>query len=255
MSLDTIQQKKQVIESRARLMRGFSHDLKNPLGAADGLLQLIEDGILDPSTPRAHDAIGRARRALRSAFRLIDDLLELARAEAGEVEIRLHSTDVRAAARELAEEYRAQAEAEGLQLEVQLSKEIPLIASDVARVRQILGNLLSNAVKYTPSGGTVTVCVDERERPDQPGSAWVIVEVRDTGPGIPKDQQHYIFREFTRLERGADKSGAGIGLAISKRLALALGGDLTLDSEAGTGARFTLWLPRQHEDIATRKSA
>lgn len=229
-------------ESRVRLMRGFSHDVKNPLGAADGYAQLLEDGVIGELTDRQKESVGRIRRSLRSSLALIDDLLELARAEAGQVEIRRAPTDVRDAVREMAEEYRAQAEAKGLTLEIRVPDEVPVIHSDTGRVRQILGNLVSNAVKYTPDG-TITVAVDTREDPGAPGPGeWVAVAVRDTGPGIPRDQQHLLFQEFARIEPGTG-TGAGIGLAISRRLASALGGDITLDSDAGQGATFTLWLP------------
>jgi PAS domain S-box-containing protein len=229
-------------ESRARLMRGFSHDLKNPLGAADGYAQLLEDGIIDDLTDRQRESVGRIRRSLRSGLRLINDLLELARAEAGQIEIRHLPTDVRDAVREVAEEYRAQADAKGLQIETDLPTEFPLIESDDDRVRQILGNLISNAVKYTTEGG-VRVAVGIREDAGAPAPGrWVAVDVSDTGPGIPREKHHLLFQEFARIQPTAG-SGAGIGLAIGRRVACALGGDISLDSDAGQGATFTLWLP------------
>jgi two-component system, NarL family, sensor histidine kinase BarA len=231
-----------ITESRARLMRGFSHDVKNPLGAADGYAQLLEEGILDPLTPRQHESVGRIRRSIRSGLRLIDDLLELARAEAGQIEIRHVPTDVREAVREMTEEYRAQAEAKGLRMEVNLPEEFPVVDSDAERVRQILGNLISNAVKYTTEGA-VTVQVGTREDERAPGAGrWIAVDVSDTGPGIPRDKQHLLFQEFVRIQPGS-AHGAGIGLAIGRRVACALGGDITLVSDAGEGSTFTLWLP------------
>lgn len=232
-----------VSESRFRLMRGFSHDLKNPLGATDGLLELLEDGMVGEMPQKALDAVVRARRALRSALRLIDELLELARAEAGQIEIRAGAVDVREAAHDVAEEYRASAEAGGLDMELDLPESFPLVITDVARVRQVLGNLLSNAVKYTPPGGRLGVRVEAREAPWSPGSPWIAVDVSDTGPGIPGDQMSLLFQEFTRLESAGRKPGAGIGLAISLRVAQALGGDLTVRSDVGRGTTFTLWLP------------
>jgi signal transduction histidine kinase len=231
-----------ITESRARLMRGFSHDVKNPLGAADGYAQLLQDGIMDELTDKQKESVGRIRRSLRSGLRLIDDLLELARAEAGQIEIRHVATDVREAVREVAEEYRAQAESKGLRLETQLPGDFPVVDSDAERVRQILGNLVSNAVKYTAEGAVhVRVGIREGARAPSPGR-WVAVDVTDTGPGIPPDKQHLLFQEFVRITPGAG-AGAGIGLAISRRVACALGGDLTLESEPGEGATFTLWLP------------
>lgn len=236
-----------VTESRARLIRGFSHDLKNPLGAADGFLQLIDEGLMDGISPRAKDGIVRSRRAIGSALALIDDLLDLAKAEAGQMELRQAPTDLREAAREIAEEYRAKAEAGEIELDVELPEDFPVTTSDAARIRQVLGNLISNAVKYTPRGGRVSVRPEVRDGgPGDPGRR-VAVTVSDTGPGIPHEQQQFLFQEFTRLESAGETPGAGIGLAISKRIANALDGDLLVDSEPGQGSRFTFWVPLVRE--------
>jgi PAS domain S-box-containing protein len=232
-----------VLESRARLMRGFSHDVKNPLGAAEGQLALLEQGVLNGLRPEQREGVMRARRSIETALRLIDSLIELERTEAGHIHLEYAVTDVRAAARDVAEEYRAAAEAKGLALDIELPEELPLIRTDPDRVRQVLGNLVSNAVKYTERGG-IRVRVAARSGPAAPGpGGWVAVDVSDTGPGIPKDKQEEVFGEFTRLEPGTGR-GTGLGLAIGRHLARALGGDITLQSEAGRGATFTLWLPR-----------
>lgn len=231
-----------LIESRSRLMRGFSHDVKNPLGTADGLLQLLGDGIVNHLTEEQRDHVARARRALRDALKLIQDLLDLARAEAGEITVERRPVDVRALAREAADEYRARAEAKGLTMTVELPEELPPVQSDAARVRQVLGNLVSNAVKYTQEGG-VTIRVALRVSPTPRPGRWVAVEVSDTGPGIPDEERHKLFQEFQRIGRTAETSGAGIGLAISQRLAHALGGEITVETAPGKGSTFTLWLP------------
>lgn len=230
-----------VTESRARLMRGFSHDVKNPLGAADGHAQLVEHEVVGTLTGEQKKSIRRLRRSIRSALGLIEDLVELARAEAGQIQIETVPTDVREAARELGEEYQPQAEAAGLTLRLDLPAEFPVVESDASRVRQILGNLLSNAVKYTEEG-SVIVRVDIRSDPAAPHPGrWVAVEISDTGPGISVRDQGHLFEEFSRI--AAAKRGAGLGLAISRRIARALGGDLTVQSEVGSGSTFTLWLP------------
>jgi signal transduction histidine kinase len=120
------------------------------------------------------------RRSIKAALNLIEDLLELARAEAGEIEIHRGRTDVGAVAEEAVEEYRAQAEAERLSLTIQLRDKARLIESDASRIRQILGNLISNAVKYA-APGAITVTVDVREGGKAPGPGrWVAVDVSDT---------------------------------------------------------------------------
>ncbi|WP_284351415.1 PAS domain-containing sensor histidine kinase [Roseisolibacter agri] len=229
-----------VTESRTRLMRGFSHDVKNPLGAADGHAQLLEEGILGELTEKQRASVRRIRRSIHTSLRLIHDLLELAQAEAGQLEVECVTTDVSAAAREVVEDFRGQATGVGLAVECQLPDGV-LADTDPTRLRQILANLLSNAVKYAPTG---TVTVETTLRPSggpRPGP-WVAASVRDTGPGIPIEKQASIFQEFTRLDPTA-QPGAGIGLAISRRIAQLLGGDLTVESAAGRGATFTLWLP------------
>ncbi|HEX7118636.1 MAG TPA: ATP-binding protein [Longimicrobiales bacterium] len=249
-----------VMESRSRLVRGFSHDLKNPLGAANGYAELLESGVLGDLTPRQREGVERIRRSLHSALKLIDDLVELARAESGRLEIERMPTDVRSVVTELSEEYRAQAEAKGVEFGMELAEELPVGDTDADRMRQILGNLLSNAVKYTPAGGRIEVrarpCRDrlpggaaanDRGRRDEATAAgaavdWLCIDVADTGPGIPRDQQEEIFREFTRLAEGAE-GGVGLGLAISRRIARALGGEITLESEPGRGSTFTFWVP------------
>lgn len=229
-----------VMESRARLMRGFSHDLKNPLGAADGYAQLLEEGIItDPA--RQRESLVRIRASIGAALHLIDDLLELARAEAGQLEVRVEPVDVAAVARDVVSEYRAQATAAGLELATERATESPVVGTDQHRVRQILGNLLSNAVKYTPAGGRIGTRVTVRERMLE-GRPAVAVEVWDTGPGIAPERREEIFREFTRLDPKA-KSGAGLGLAISRRMARALGGELTVGDGPQGGSTFTLLLP------------
>lgn len=231
-----------VTESRVRMMRGFSHDVKNPLGAADGHAQLLEDGILGELEPKQQQSVRRIRASIRSALDLINDLVELARAEAGQIEIEAAPTDVRAVTRELAAEYQAQAEAEGLQLGSEFPDPIPTITSDPRRVRQVLGNLLSNAIKYNRPGGHITLRAAPRIRDAHGSTPCVAVDVQDSGTGIPEEKLHLLFREFSRLDPEA-REGAGLGLAISQRIARALGGEITVQSTVHVGSTFTLWLP------------
>src|SRR5690606_25375974 len=140
-----------------------------------------------------------SRRSLHPALELIDELVELARAEAGQLEIELEPAQVREAVQDMAEQYRAQAEGAGLRLRVGVPRELPTIRRDPSRVRQVVGNLVSKAVKY-PERGEVVVRVraGKAEGAPRPGE-WVRIEIADTGPGIPEEEQEAIFREFTRL--------------------------------------------------------
>ncbi|HSJ32585.1 MAG TPA: ATP-binding protein [Longimicrobiales bacterium] len=228
----------QIAESRARLMRGFTHDVKNPLGAAAGYLDLIEHGSIDPK-----DGVKSARRTLKSALSLIEDLLTLARAESGEITIRRAPLDLRAVARAAVDDARTLATSKGLSLAVETPDALPPLESDEARIRQVLDNLVSNAIKYTPSGAvtvTVRMCSDGQ----LPGAApCARVDVCDTGPGMSPEQQRLVFEEFYRLDSSSGIAGSGLGLAISRRIAAALGGDVVVASQVGTGSTFSLLLP------------
>lgn len=225
----------QLTKSRERLIRGLGHDLKNPISAADGYLQLLEHQAKAHLPPKRQLHIERARRALHRALDLLENLLDFARAEAGNLEIKFEEVHIGTIAEQVAEEYRAQAEANGLELGVHMPEEIPTIASDGRRIAQILGNLLSNAMKYTDEGSVTVEVKVEEER--------VGVLVRDTGRGISPEDQARIFQEYFRASK--EEEGAGIGLAISRLLARILDGDLTVESTPGEGSTFTLWLPRK----------
>jgi len=227
--------------SRTKLISGVSHDVRNLLSAALGYVELVMAGVRGSLTEGQRFFLSRALRSLDAAVGLIGDFLMVAQAEAGALMVRLAPTDVCVVLRECAESYRAQAQAAGLELRLELPDALPPIETDALRVRQIVSNLLSNAVKYT-ARGAVGIRAWHGERADNPGPGpWVVVDVWDTGPGIPDQARERIFEEFVRLESGA--AGFGLGLAVSRMLARALGGEVTVQSRVGVGSTFTLWLP------------
>lgn len=231
-----------ITESRARLMRGFSHDVKNPLGAAHGYLELLAEGIAGPLSEKQAHSVQRASKSITAALHLVEDLLELARAESGKLEVALVPTDMPAVVEDAVDEYRAQAEAKGLSLSFHAPDPVPAVVTDGTRVRQVLGNLVSNAVKYTENGRVfVRLAVFDDGAAATPAPR-LAVQVADTGPGIPVEQRHLLFEEFVRLNP-TNGRGAGIGLTISNRIAEALGGEITVESVVGAGSTFTLWLP------------
>jgi signal transduction histidine kinase len=230
-------------ESRARLMRGVSHDLKNPLGAIDGHASLLEDGIKGSLNPVQAESVARIRRSVRTLLGLITDLLELSKAEAGHLTVKPRPTNVADVVRDVADEHRDAAEAAGHELRTEIGERLPTINTDPDRVRQVLGNLLSNAVKYTPSGGEIVVRVEERAGNGRLAiGRCTAIDVIDSGPGIPAEKLDEIFEEFSRLETGTTP-GTGLGLTIARRISRLLGGDISAESEIGRGATFTLWLP------------
>jgi signal transduction histidine kinase len=231
-----------VIKSRSRLMRGFSHDVKNPLGAADGYAELLTAGIYGELSADQRESVTRLRRSLHSALDLIDDLHEMARAETGNIQLSLKMVDLADIVRGSGEEYRAAAEASGLTLTVDVPGAPFIVETDRVRVRQIISNLLSNAIKYTDHGSIELRVHDEPADGGGEHERWALIDVRDTGRGVEPDKWDAIFEEFVRLG-ASEKSGAGLGLAVSQRLALALGGRISVQSEVGRGSTFTLRLP------------
>jgi signal transduction histidine kinase len=230
------------MDSKAHLMRGISHDLKNPLNAIDGHAALLEDGIVGELAERQRHSVKRIRSGVRSLLGLIGDLLELSRAEVGELRIASQPVDVREVVRDAVEDHHAEARVARHTISVTMLGDIPPVRTDSTRLRQILGNLLSNAIKYTPPGGRIEVRAEVRSIDGASDSAHrLAIDVSDSGPGIPSDKFEMVFDEFTRLD-DTGKPGAGLGLAIARRIARLLDGDITVRSELGRGSCFTLWL-------------
>ncbi len=229
-----------LMDRRAHLIRGVTHDVKNPLGVISGYAELLEAGILDESASR--NALSRIRDASRSAVHLIDDLLELSLAESGELRLQFEPLDLREQLEMVASEHAVAAAEAGLELTAEIADPLPCVTTDGLRIRQIMGNLLTNAIKYTPAGGRILLAAAAASGNGEPER--IIIDVTDTGRGIPEDKLEEIFREFTRLEPGAER-GTGLGLTISRRIARILGGEITVKSESGSGSTFTFLLPLQ----------
>lgn len=225
-----------VNEARAGLIRGVTHDVKNPLGAAKGYAELLAMGVKGPLQPEQLPLLHGIERSVDAALTIIADLLDVARADSGGLAVHIRETDVGALSRDVAEQHRAAAEFAGLTLVHERAADPIVAATDPTRVQQVLGNLLSNAVKYTPPPGRIVVTAGGSD-----GSVWV--QVADTGPGIPPEMREAIFDEFTRVDEAAPVKGHGLGLAIARRIARLLGGDLDVDDAPGGGALFTLRLP------------
>ena len=224
-------------QARGRFLAVMSHELRTPLtgiiGSADVLaLELGEDG-----PARAQTGITRIRSTAWHMVTLIDDLLALARSEAGKEELRVADADIARIARDVSGILTTQADAKGLTLRLDgLDGEAPL-RTDPGKVRQILMNLAGNAIKYTRDGEVAV-------RVSATGEGGAVVTVTDTGPGIAPEDRERIFEPFAQLNAtGGVAGGTGLGLAIARRLARLLGGDIELESEVGGGSTFTLRLP------------
>jgi len=224
--------------AKADFLATMSHELRTPLNAIGGYVDLLVLGVRGPLTKQQLDDLERIRRNQRHLLGIINDLLNFSRIEAGRVKYDIgpvHLCEVVERVRPMVEAMVAE---RGLALEWP-SGPAPVAHADGEKVEQILVNLLSNAAKFTPPGGRITVSCAERD-----GTVRVIVT--DTGPGIPSNQLETIFDPFVQLGRSlsSEHEGAGLGLAISRDLAHAMGGDLGVRSEPGRGSAFTLSLPR-----------
>jgi signal transduction histidine kinase len=237
------------IQAKARLIRGVTHDVKNPLGAADGYAELLEMGLRGPLTPEQTQMVAGIRRSIHGGLSIINDLLELAGAEGGSLAVHPSIFSLPKLVNDCIEEYRGAADAARHQLEIDVRNADIIVRNDPSRITQILGNLLSNAIKYTPAGGTVRVDLDLVQS-DSP-APLAVVRVIDSGPGIPREYHERIFEEFERLpgaEAGAQ--GHGLGLAIARRIARLIGGDLWVESDGVSGSAFSLRIPAldEHSD-------
>ncbi len=226
-------------EGRAALLRGVTHDVKNPLGAAMGYAQLLEEGVVGSLEPRQTEMVQRIHRLVEMSVQTVTDLLELARAE-GELQIEYATVDLARIVRDVADDHDGMARER--KLAVVLTVPPTPFVTDPVRVRQILSNLLSNAIKYTPEGGNIRMSILANAGTG-PAPRRIAVEVRDTGPGIPRELQPKVFDEFFRVRPTGPGAvnGNGLGLAISRRIARLLGGDVTFAEGEGGGSVFTLW--------------
>jgi signal transduction histidine kinase len=215
----------------------MSHELRTPLNAIGGYVQLIELGIHGPVTEAQAEALDRISRAQRHLLRLINDVLNLSRIEAGRVDYVREEIPVDRLIDDVIPMIEPQLNAGGLTASSRTTPDLRAMA-DREKVQQILINLLTNAVKFTPPGGTIRV--ESRQAGDH-----VEVQVRDSGIGIPADKLASIFEPFVQveLEHAKRREGSGLGLAISRDLARGMGGNLTVTSEINVGSTFTLSLP------------
>jgi signal transduction histidine kinase/CheY-like chemotaxis protein len=227
---------------KSEFLAKMSHELRTPLNAIAGHLQLLEMGLHGPMSEAQRHALDRIDRSQRHLLSLINDVLNLARIEAGRVDFQIVDLDLGEVVADLAPLIEPQLAAKSMRYHVRLPEKAVIVRADREKLQQILLNLLSNAVKFTPAGGTVTIDVGRRAGTDD----VVFVRVSDTGRGIPRDQLESIFEPFVQVDvhRTRTTEGVGLGLSISRDLARGMGGNLRARSEVGKGSTFTLTLPR-----------
>jgi len=232
--------------TKSEFLAVMSHELRTPLNAIAGYVDLIDMGIHGPVTSEQREALSRIQRSGKHLLALINDVLNFAKLEAGRVEYEPRNLTLIDAVAAVSPMIDSQLGARNLSYEVHVDPRIA-VRADWEKLQQILLNLLSNAVKFTAPGGRITV---ETPMPDpladEAQADRVLLQVSDTGIGIPRDKLGLIFDPFVQVHRKLTNSveGSGLGLAISRDLARGMGGDLRASSVEGEGSTFTLALPR-----------
>ncbi|HEY3210245.1 MAG TPA: HAMP domain-containing sensor histidine kinase [Actinomycetota bacterium] len=218
-------------EQRRNLLADLAHELRTPLSVIQGNAEGMLDGLYP--IDRAH--LEPLLEETRVMSRLLDDLHTLSRAEVGALRLHREPVEPETLVDDAASAFRGPAEAVGVSLEVRVASGLPPLEVDAVRIGQVLANLLSNAVRHTPPGGSVVASADSES-----GGRAVAFAVTDAGSGIPAELLPHIFDRFVK---GADSSGAGLGLAIAKSLVEAHGGEITAESRPGNGTTIKFVLP------------
>ncbi|CAN5203790.1 hypothetical protein BH09PSE1_BH09PSE1_18610 [soil metagenome] len=229
-------------QAKTEFLASMSHELRTPLNAVIGFGELLRMNVAaEPLTRRQEQAVEHILAAGQHLLALIEEVLDLARIEAGKLSMSMEAVDPHLVARQVCHSLRLEAEA------AEVTLRSPPVASgfgvvaDRTRLRQVLLNLISNAIKYNRPGGGVIV---DLRQSSGPGPGSVVLSVRDTGVGIPADRMAELFQPFNRLGReGSSVPGTGIGLTVSRRLAEAMKGRLEATSREGEGSCFTVHLP------------
>jgi len=232
---------KEAAESADRMKSVFlatmSHELRTPLNSIIGFTGIILQGLAGPLNGEQTKQLGMVQNSARHLLALINDVLDISKIEAGELEITCGPFSLPRAIQKAVATVLPLAEEKGIAVRTAISPEVDRIYSDQRRTEQILLNLLSNAVKFTDQGEVVVRCCRENE--------WLVTSIRDTGIGIDPQQQRTIFEPFRQADSGLarKREGTGLGLSISKRLVERLGGSISVESVPGQGSTFTLRLP------------
>jgi signal transduction histidine kinase len=215
-----------------------SHELRTPMTSIKGLVENMLDGLTGNLNDRQTFYLGRVKYNIERLTRMINDLLDLSRIEAGRMDLHQSAVNMGSLAREVVETLQPLAQERSLTLEAHIAPTIGLIQGDRDKLTQVFTNLINNALKFTESPGTVTVEVFRRE------DGMIQTSVVDTGCGIPQEEQQTIFERFYRGQSSEMKNhGAGLGLAITKSLVELHGGSIWVESKPGEGSRFCFILP------------
>jgi signal transduction histidine kinase len=223
---------------RSQFVASMTHELRTPIHGVQGLADVIAAGVYGPVTDKQKEACAAIKRSAQSLLGLVDDVLQLTRAEAGKIDARPGPVMIAELVERVSESVSYMVGTKKLHLETDVEKSIPAIHSDERWLAHILVNLIANAVKFTPEGGRVTVSA-------KISGDHVVLCVDDTGIGIAADDRERIFEPFRQGERGDERGygGVGLGLALVAKLAELLGATVELESEVGKGSTFRVLVP------------
>jgi signal transduction histidine kinase len=219
----------QADEQRRNLLADVTHELHTPLTVIQGNLEGMLDGVYPADEANLRPLLDETVMLSK----LVEDLRVLALAESGALKLRKEPTDLGMLIRDTIAAFQSQVDSADVKLTIETGDDLPWLELDPGRIRQVLSNLLANALRYTPAGGEVSVVYTQDEE-------HAIIEVHDTGPGIPAEELTHIFERFYK---SADSGGMGLGLAIAKHLVEAHGGTLIAKSKPGQGTTMLISLP------------
>jgi signal transduction histidine kinase len=222
---------------KTELLAHVSHEFRTPVGVIVGYLDLMREGDFGPLPEGVEGVVGRVRGNAAHLLALVEEFLDLARLETHEGSDRRKLLPLSAFLRELGESFALLVRGRAVEFQMEVPDELPPVLAEPAKLRIIVQNLLTNATKFTEAG-FVKLAAERR------AGSYVAITVHDTGPGIPLEQQEAIFDVYRQLDRGSDKQGSlGLGLALARRFARLMHGDVTVQSRPGAGATFTVLLP------------
>ena len=229
--------------AKSRFLANVSHELRTPLNAIVGYNALALSGLFGEVTPELRSAHDRIRTAADHLLRVLNDVLDLSKIEVGRMEVDARDVALEPLLERVLSIVEPVAEAKNVRLDLVVARNLPSLVTDPRHVHQILMNLLTNAIKFTERGSVTIVAA----RGESPRADMVSLAIEDTGIGIARSDLGRIFDEFEQVRPGGRGDsivrGTGLGLAVSRKLARLLGGDVDVTSQVGTGSRFTLWLP------------